>query len=163
LFSYTRLERNAAKANSRLRALMRNDLTVIVAMEGNFDEAREKWRAALDVDGNSLPARLNLGLIEAEPGYARMENCGSETRRPSGEPESREIRKPKLEVRRATPAGSETLAEPGRPSVSTPAGSETLAEPGRPSVSTPAGSETLAEPGPRGAILRPRPLAEVDY
>ncbi len=46
--------------------LIQNDLAVLRAMEGNFDEAREAWRAVLEVEGACLPARLNLGLIEAE-------------------------------------------------------------------------------------------------
>ena len=64
--AYTRLLRSAAKANSRLRVLIQNDLAVLAAMEGKFDEACQGWRAAIESNGECLPARLNLGLVEAE-------------------------------------------------------------------------------------------------
>ena len=44
---------------------MRNDLAVIAAMDGRFDEARTGWRAALEIDRDRLVARLNRDLVEA--------------------------------------------------------------------------------------------------
>ena len=68
---YARLERTTGKANSRLRILIRNDLAVLDAVEGKFDEAREGWRAAIEGDGACLPARLNLGLVQAELAWTK--------------------------------------------------------------------------------------------
>ena len=65
--AYARLERSAAaKADLRLRVLIQNDLAVLAAMEGKFDEACQVSRTALGNDNECLPARLNLGLVEAE-------------------------------------------------------------------------------------------------
>jgi hypothetical protein len=65
--AYSRLERSfAKKANPQLRALVQNDLAVLAAMQGKFDDACLGWLAALDGDGGCLPARLNLGLVQAE-------------------------------------------------------------------------------------------------
>jgi hypothetical protein len=68
--AYTKLERSVSKVNSdaRLRALIQNDLAVIAAMQGQLSEASEKWRAVLEVGALCLPARLNLGLVQAELG-----------------------------------------------------------------------------------------------
>ncbi len=49
-----------------LRVLVQNDLAVLAAMEGRFDEACQGWRAAIESGRDCLPARLNLGLVEAE-------------------------------------------------------------------------------------------------
>ena len=68
---YARLERTTGKLNSRLRILIRNDLAVLDAVEGKFDEAREGWRAAIEGDGACLPARLNLGLVQAELAWTK--------------------------------------------------------------------------------------------
>jgi hypothetical protein len=68
---YERLERGTGKANSRLRTLIRNDLAVLDAVEGKFDEARDGWRAAIEGDGACLPARLNLGLVQAELAWTK--------------------------------------------------------------------------------------------
>ena len=68
---YARLERRTGKPNSRLRSLIRNDLAVLDAVEGKFDEAREGWRAAIEGDGACLPARLNLGLVQAELAWTK--------------------------------------------------------------------------------------------
>ena len=57
--------RSSRKGNSRLRTLIQNDLAVLDAVEGKFDEAREGWRLAIEGDGSCV-AQLNLGLIEAE-------------------------------------------------------------------------------------------------
>ncbi len=64
--AYARLGRKNAKPSPRLCALIQNDLAVIDAMEGKFDGARDAWRAVLAGDCACLPARLNLGLVEAE-------------------------------------------------------------------------------------------------
>jgi hypothetical protein len=55
-------------SDARLRALIQNDLAVIAAMQGQLSEASEKWRAVLEVGALCLPARLNLGLVQAELG-----------------------------------------------------------------------------------------------
>ena len=52
--------------DSRLRALVQNDLAVMAAMDGRFDEARAGWRTALEIDRDCLVARLNRDLVEAE-------------------------------------------------------------------------------------------------
>jgi len=50
--------------------LIENDLAVLAAMEGKFHDACQGWRAALDSNNGCLPARLNLGLVEAELSWA---------------------------------------------------------------------------------------------
>jgi hypothetical protein len=52
--------------DTRLRALVQNDLAVMAAMEGRFDDARTGWRTALEIDKDCLLARLNRDLVEAE-------------------------------------------------------------------------------------------------
>ena len=48
-------------------------------MEGKYDEACEGWRAAIDDNRDCLPARLNLGLVEAELSWAvSTANSGEE-------------------------------------------------------------------------------------
>jgi putative heme degradation protein len=59
----------SAKTDGRLRALVRNDLAVMAAMEGRFDEAHAGWQAALAIDHDCLTARLNCDLIEAEAAF----------------------------------------------------------------------------------------------
>ena len=51
---------------TRLRALVQNDLAVMAAMDGRFDEARAGWQTALEIDRDCLLARLNRDLVEAE-------------------------------------------------------------------------------------------------
>ena len=60
-----------AESEARLRALIRNDLAAIAAMEGRFDEARAGWQAALEIDPDCLMARLNRDLIEAEMSFGQ--------------------------------------------------------------------------------------------
>ena len=55
-----------AEADRRLRALVQNDLAVMAAMDGRFDEARAGWQTALEIDRDCLVARLNRDLVEAE-------------------------------------------------------------------------------------------------
>jgi hypothetical protein len=65
---YIDLKRAIASAEkfSRLRALIQNDLAVLAAMGGRFDEARAGWQTALEIDRDCLMARLNRDLVEAE-------------------------------------------------------------------------------------------------
>jgi tetratricopeptide (TPR) repeat protein len=65
---YARLEGllTSADGESRLRALVQNDLAVMAAMDGRFDEARAAWQTALEIDRECLVARLNRDLTEAE-------------------------------------------------------------------------------------------------
>ena len=51
---------------SRLRALIHNDLAVLAALDGQFDEARAGWQSALETDGECRVALLNRDLVEAE-------------------------------------------------------------------------------------------------
>src|ERR1017187_4420703 len=76
--TYARLQRSAAKADSRLCLLIQNDLAVLAAMEGKFDEACQGWRGAIESNGECLPARLNLGLVEAELSLSRATVSPSE-------------------------------------------------------------------------------------
>ncbi|HZW32276.1 MAG TPA: glycosyltransferase family 4 protein [Isosphaeraceae bacterium] len=69
---YAELEGAAAGSDARLRCLIRNDLAVLAALEGRFDEARQGWSAAREVDPGCLPARLNDALIAAELDYAKL-------------------------------------------------------------------------------------------
>ena len=59
-------------SEARLRALVRNDLAALAAIEGRFDEALAGWRAALEIDPDCLMARLNRDLIEAELSFGQM-------------------------------------------------------------------------------------------
>jgi hypothetical protein len=52
--------------DARLRAFVRNDLAVMAAIEGRFDEALTGWKAALEIDSGCLVARLNRVSVEAE-------------------------------------------------------------------------------------------------
>jgi glycosyltransferase involved in cell wall biosynthesis len=54
------------ESDARLRSVVRNDLAVLAAMEGRFDEARRGWQAALEIVRDCLPAHLNDALIAAE-------------------------------------------------------------------------------------------------
>ncbi len=70
---YARLNRTAAKTNTQLAALIRNDLAVLDALEGKFEEARQGWQRALEADGDLLLARLNRDLVEAEIGMEEVQ------------------------------------------------------------------------------------------
>jgi tetratricopeptide (TPR) repeat protein len=61
-----------AEPEVRIRALVRSDLAALAATEGRFDEAREGWQAALEIDPDCLMARLNRDLIEAELSFGQM-------------------------------------------------------------------------------------------
>jgi hypothetical protein len=61
-----------AAGEVRLRALVRNDLAALAALEGRVDEALAGWRAALEIDPDCLMARLNRDLIEAELSFGQM-------------------------------------------------------------------------------------------
>ena len=64
------LECAASKGDSRLRVLIQNDLAVLAAVYGKYDEACQGWRAGIESNNECLPARLNLGLVEAELSWA---------------------------------------------------------------------------------------------
>jgi hypothetical protein len=89
--AYLRLARGFSKnTNRRLRALVQNDLAVLDAMEGKFEEACGEWRAVVEGDLGCLPARLNLALVEAELSWARTESSKCETRNSKEEDGGRE-------------------------------------------------------------------------
>ena len=71
---YAKLKRSATSSNTRLRALIRNDLAVLAAIEGKVDEAREQWREAIEADPECLLARLNRDLVEAEIRLATVQD-----------------------------------------------------------------------------------------
>ena len=54
-------------ADSRVRALIGNDLAVLDALAGDLDAARLGLEAPLALDAQCQPARLNLALLRAEP------------------------------------------------------------------------------------------------
>jgi len=70
---YAKLSRGAARKDPRLWGLIQNDLAVLDALEGKFDEAREGWRRAIGADGGLLLARLNRDLMEAEISLAGVQ------------------------------------------------------------------------------------------
>jgi glycosyltransferase involved in cell wall biosynthesis len=69
----------ATGAESRVRALIGNDLAVLDALAGDFDAAGRGLEAALALDEGCTPARLNLALLNAElaaPGSPRASIAG---------------------------------------------------------------------------------------
>ena len=63
---YDEVEGAASGVDMRLRALIRNDLATIAALEGRFDEARQGWQEAMELDPGCPLARLNDALVAAE-------------------------------------------------------------------------------------------------
>ncbi len=64
---YRRLKDAAgADVDNRLRALIRNDLAVLAALESRFDEAKSGWQAAMEADPACLLAKLNRDLMVGE-------------------------------------------------------------------------------------------------
>ncbi len=63
---YDEVEGAASAVDTRLRALIRNDLAAMAALEGRFDEARQGWQEAIEVDPGCPLARLNDALVKAE-------------------------------------------------------------------------------------------------
>jgi glycosyltransferase involved in cell wall biosynthesis len=61
---YSKLVRSAD--GGPLGALVRNDLAVLATLEGRYDEARQGWEEALELDQGCLMARLNRDLVQAE-------------------------------------------------------------------------------------------------
>jgi glycosyltransferase involved in cell wall biosynthesis len=61
---YTRLE--ATADDPRVKALARNDLAVLVALEGGLDAACSALHGVLDVNASCEPARLNSAFLDAE-------------------------------------------------------------------------------------------------
>ncbi len=55
-----------ADSGTRLRALVHNDLAVMAALDGRYQEAQTEWQAALEIDPDCLPAQLNRDLLDAE-------------------------------------------------------------------------------------------------
>jgi hypothetical protein len=103
--AYLRLAREFARGTPpRLRALVQNDLAVLDAMPGKFEEACEQWRGVVEADGGCLPARLNFGLIRAEMSWSPAHGSSKpEIRNPNGEdgaavPEAREPRPVRVAV-----------------------------------------------------------------
>jgi tetratricopeptide (TPR) repeat protein len=64
--AYAKLKQSTTRSNAWLRGLIRNDLAVLAAIEGKFDEARTGWQEAVEADPERLLARLNRDLVEAE-------------------------------------------------------------------------------------------------
>jgi hypothetical protein len=60
-----------SSTNSRLRALVQNDLAVLDALEGKLVESCDTWQAVVDADQGCLPARLNFSLVRAELSWSR--------------------------------------------------------------------------------------------
>jgi glycosyltransferase involved in cell wall biosynthesis/predicted O-methyltransferase YrrM len=56
----------AGAAETRVKALVANDLATLAALEGRIDEALDGWRKALETDATCLPSRLNRDLANAE-------------------------------------------------------------------------------------------------
>ncbi|MGP0067525.1 MAG: glycosyltransferase, partial [Isosphaeraceae bacterium] len=65
----------ATATDTRLRALVRNDLAVVAALEGRLDEARQGWREAVEVDPGYPLARLNDTLVAAELNRLALGQC----------------------------------------------------------------------------------------
>ncbi len=72
--AYAKLKQSTARSNAWLRGLIRNDLAVLAAIEGKFDEAREQWQQAVEIDPECLLARLNRDLVEAEISLAAAQD-----------------------------------------------------------------------------------------
>jgi glycosyltransferase involved in cell wall biosynthesis len=53
-------------ADPREKALVRNDLSVLLAVEGDAEGALRGFEAALELDGGCEPARLNLALMRED-------------------------------------------------------------------------------------------------
>ncbi len=47
---YGEVECTALEGDPRLRALIKNDLAALAALEGRFDEARHGWQLAIEAD-----------------------------------------------------------------------------------------------------------------
>jgi len=68
---YAKLEKAATERDGHLRALIQNDLAVLAALDGRYDEAQQGWHAALELDHDCLQARLNRDLVQVELELAR--------------------------------------------------------------------------------------------
>ncbi len=67
---YNRLATTNSRGNTRLRALIHNDLAVLEVIEGRHADARREWAKSLEIDGECLQAALNRDLFEAEMSLA---------------------------------------------------------------------------------------------
>jgi len=63
---YAKLEKATREPDPHHRALIRNDLAVLAALEGRYDEAQQGWQAAIELDQDCLQAQLNRDLVQAE-------------------------------------------------------------------------------------------------
>ncbi len=63
---YGEVESAALDADVRLRALIKNDLAALAALEGRLEEAHQGWQQAMEVDPSCRLAGLNDVLIVAE-------------------------------------------------------------------------------------------------
>jgi glycosyltransferase involved in cell wall biosynthesis len=61
---YVQLE--ATSTDPRLKALVANDLAALSALDGDLDAARTAFQAALTLNSECEPARLNAALLQAE-------------------------------------------------------------------------------------------------
>ncbi|MFI5461271.1 MAG: glycosyltransferase [Isosphaerales bacterium] len=93
---YARLEHATREPDSHLRALIRNDLAVLEAFEGRYDDAQRGWHAALELDQDCLQARLNRDLVRAElelasahPHPDPIESSGTDSPTPDPSPRTR--------------------------------------------------------------------------
>lgn len=82
---YEVLERTAS--DSRLKAIVLNDLAALAAAAGDRQAARHGFQAALAFDQGCEPARQNLSLIDAGTAHEhdRMHNLPEGTRQPATE------------------------------------------------------------------------------
>ncbi|MHB1561330.1 MAG: glycosyltransferase [Isosphaeraceae bacterium] len=102
---YRELEEQEAAAGSsaHLRALIRNDLAVLAAIDGRPEEAMRGWREALELDPQCLLAKLNRDLLAADrevPGgpaeLTLVPNPGARSR--AVDPDSRPARSERTRV-----------------------------------------------------------------
>src|SRR5579864_3302558 len=54
----------SADSTGRLKALVTNDLGVLLGLEGRLEEACNQFQSALAIDAGCEPARLNLAVVE---------------------------------------------------------------------------------------------------
>ncbi len=80
--AYLRLRAGFREARTPGFGPVQNDLAVLDAMQGKFEEACEQWRGVVEADQACLPARLNFGLVRAEMSYAEYGNSKLEIRNP---------------------------------------------------------------------------------
>src|SRR5262249_48060408 len=115
------------------------------AVEGEFDEARARWRTAIEADGDLLLARLNRDLLDAEISLAEVHDEPGELKLVPG---------PGAVARRADPLTRSSFGGSDRPSgTPSPSGrGESIGAVARSArVSAPAGRLTGGLPSARHA------------